>query len=781
MRLFIRVILTVLLGGLLGSAGGVYVHFSAQLPELNAAVHYRPFLITQVFDRNGELITEFFLEKRVTVSISEIPDIMKQAIIAIEDDHFYSHHGLFIPGIFRAALSNLQAGEVVQGGSTITQQLAKSLFLSRERTLGRKIKEALVALQLEKTLTKNRILELYLNQVYFGSGAYGIEAASRVYFSKSCGNLTVAEAALLAGLPKAPSRFSPFNDIHVAGIRRNLVLDRMVVNGFIDSETARMAKEQPIKLERGMQTPNKAPFFTEVLRRKLERELGPRTLYTEGLKIYSPLDLSAQKAATEAIVWGLRIADRRRGWRGTDPKLPIAEQLPPIGQPVIARITSVSSDRLEINLAGLKKTMMFQDIWIKNKDLNKLKSGDRLLIQVDEYDSETHPSEILKCTIIQHPEVEGALLAMDPRDGRVLAWVGGYDFGRSQFDRVSQSHRQPGSAFKPFVYAAALDSRYTAADIIYDSPVVFQNGGPVVPDIFAGEDETQIEPESVESDDTAPIWKPGNYAGEFLGATTLRVALAKSRNLPTIRLLQDIGPASVIRLVRRLGIESRMEETLTLALGSYEVTLFEITKAYGAFPTNGLVCEPMMIDRILDRDQKTIREYYPEIRRAMHPTTAFLANNLLQGVVQHGTGFAARELNRPTGGKTGTTNDSNDAWFIGYTPQIVTGVWVGLDLLESLGDKATGASTALPIWLKAMKSFHEKLPIEVFTEPENIVYADVCAKTGFLVSVDCEKKVHEAFRQGTEPLRTCTQCSGSDQKANSRIDLQWDRDSNDMQ
>lgn len=755
---------------------GSYVHFSAQLPELNAALNYRPFLITRVWDRNGNLITEFSLEKRITVPLSQIPDVMKNAIISIEDDHFYSHHGLYIPGIFRAALSNFQAGEVVQGGSTITQQLSKSLFLSRERTLGRKVKEALVSMQLERVLTKNRILELYLNQVYFGSGAYGIEAASRVYFNKSCAELSLSEAALLAGLPKAPSRFSPFNDIQTARIRRNLVLDRMAVNNYISQIEAVDAAKGPIVLNRGMNVSNQAPFFSEVLRRKLEKELGSKALYTDGLQIYTPIDLTFQKAATDALQWGVRIADRRRGWRGTDPNLELASKLPAIGEPVGAQIVSISSDRMEIELAGLRKTLFFQDIWIKNKDLIRMKPGDRLLCQVDQYDSSENPRQIEKCTIVQYPEVEGAFIALDPRDGRILAWIGGYEFRRSQFDRVSQSHRQPGSTFKAFVYAAALDSHFTPADTIYDSPIVFQTGGPVIPDLFVEETDRDNEEETEDSADGTPIWKPGNFAGEYMGATTLRIALAKSRNLPSIRLVQDIGPASVIRLARRLGIESRMEENLTMALGSYEVTLLEITKAFGAFATNGFISEPMMIDRILDRDQYVVRDYYPVTRRAMHPETAFLTNYLLQGVIQHGTGFAARALNRPSGGKTGTTNSSYDTWFVGYTPQVVAGVWVGLDALESLGAKATGASTALPIWLKAMQAIHADYPVEDFDVPDGIVFADVCAASGLLAGSECAKKVHEAFRQGTEPLRKCNQCGTTIHRPSSDLKLSWDKE-----
>ncbi|MBN1552368.1 PBP1A family penicillin-binding protein, partial [bacterium] len=749
-----------------GSALAIYFHYVQQIPELQAAVDYRPAIVSKVFDRNGNLIAEFALERRIIVPLTQVPDVMQQAIISIEDEHFYSHNGLDIPGILRAAIKNLQAGEIVQGGSTITQQLAKSLFLSRERTLARKIKEALLALQLENVITKDRILELYLNQVYFGSGAYGIESAARTYFNKSCSELTLAEAAMLAGLPKAPSKFSPLNNPEIARERRNHVINRMLENGYINEQQAREAKASDLQLHPGTQSVTQAPYFVEILRRTLESELGSRELHTEGYQIYTTLDLDYQHIAEDAVYKGLHEITKKRRWRGPDPAIPIASTPPPIGRVAGAEIVEVQSDQLTIRCAGMSISLPFQTIWIKNKYLRELKSGDHVWCIIDEYDTQNGEKSIKSCRLTQEPTIEAALVSIVPTSGEILAWVGGYDFNRSQFDRVSQSKRQPGSAFKPFIYAAALDDKFTAADVIYDTPIVIEKTWekPVVHSMGIDAEEEKKE-----------YWKPHNYSEEFFGATTLHVGLAKSRNIISIRLLEKVGIDNVIRIARRLGIKSPQTRSLSLALGSSEVSLLELTQAYGGFASQGIVAEPMMVRRILDRDGETVREYYPSLRRGLREDTAYLINNLLQAVVNEGTGYRARILQRPVGGKTGTTNQFHDAWFIGFVPQVATGTWVGADVLETIYPRATGASAALPIWLEYMEGILDNYEIVDFQVPKGIVFADVCGESGLLATPNCTSTIKEAFREGTEPLVFCDLHRDSTRKTRTNITRDWDK------
>jgi len=766
----IRIILTISIGVGFGSTLAVYLHYARQIPELHKALNYEPPLITHVFDREGSLLAEFSRERRILLPISQIPDVMQNAIIAIEDEHYYSHHGIDFPGIIRAAWKNALAGDIVQGGSTITQQLSKSLFLTKERTLPRKIKEALCAIQLEKVLTKSRIMELYLNQVYFGSGAYGIESASRTYFSKSTSELSLSEAAMLAGLPKAPSKYSPLRNPDLAQSRRNLVLKRMRVNRFITRAEADAALSEPIVLNPAERKPNRAPYFVEVLRRKLEAEFGSDYLYSAGLNVHTTLDLDFQQIAEREVAKGLDLVDRKRGWRGPNLQYKLALHPPTEGVLAGAEILDVQADRLTLQCGGLTKTILFKDVWVKNRDLKQLKPGDLVGCIVDEYGGTESEPSIQTCHIAQEPEVEGALVSMDARTGEILAWVGGYDFFRSQFDRVSQSQRQPGSAFKPFIYAAALDGEFTASDVIYDSPIVIEKTWEIEED----EESENTQPGDGDEEEKE-YWKPHNYSEEFFGATTLRVGLAKSRNIISIHLLKDVGVSNVIRIANQAGIKSPLSPTLSLALGSSEVTLLELTQAYGTFATLGKSAEAMMVKQILDRHGSVLKEYYPSVRRAMREDTAFLTTNLLAGVIQHGTGYSARDLGRPMGGKTGTTNRYHDAWFIGFTPQIVTGTWIGMDILEPIFKRATGASAALPIWKGYMGSIIQDYEAAGFEVPVGIVFEDVCMDTGQLATPLCEKVIHEAFREGTEPILTCEKHRPKSHRANVGVSVEWDR------
>ncbi len=773
MRYFVfllKLILVIVVGLCAGGVTAVYFHFSSQVPELDSAVYYEPAISSKVYDRHGRLLAEFAREKRIIIPLSDVPMVMRNAIISVEDEHFYSHNGLDLPGIARAAWKNYQAGEVVQGGSTITQQLAKSLFLTRERTLQRKIKEALLAYRLEEELTKNRILELYLNQVYFGSGAYGIESAARRYFSKSASQLNLKESALLAGLPKAPSRFSPLRNPDQTLSRRNLVLMRMAENGFITSENARKLSREDLGINPGTGTKIEAPYFVEVIRRELEQEFGADILYMSGLQIITTLDLEFQKVAEDAVQWGLHEVEKRRPWRGPISDLKLAVSPPEIGDPAGVEITEVGRDRLKLNIAGIEHEILFKDIWVKNRDLKKLIPGDRVWCIVDEYKEEGETPDIVHCRITQEPEVEGSLVALDPNNGEILAWVGGYDFFRSQFDRVSQSKRQPGSAFKPIIYAKALDEKYSASDVIYDTPIVIEK---------TWGKETKDEQVSADSNpedgDEVEYWKPHNYSEEFYGATTIREGLTLSRNIISIHLLDNIGVKNVIQMARRLGIKSPLTNSLSLALGASELTLLEITQAYGSFATLGVRAKPLKLKMILDRNDRVIREYYPSLRRSIRATTAYLITYLMQGVIQHGTGISARRLNRPLGGKTGTTNNYHDAWFVGFTPDVVTGVWVGLDQLQTISKRATGASTALPIWLRFMEKILESYEVKDFEIPPGITHLRVCRKSGLVAISDCEKTILEAYTEGTEPLSECDQCGNANQILNTRsLDWNWD-------
>ncbi len=782
-----KILIAISGGCLIGFALAVYVHFSAQLPEILSVQKYEPPLITNVYDRNGELLAEFAYERRIIVPLSQIPNVMKNAIISVEDDRFYSHHGVDLLGILRAAWSNYLAGEVVQGGSTITQQLAKSLFLTRERSWQRKIKEAILSYRLEEMLTKNRILELYLNQVYFGSGAYGIEAAAHTYFNKSCASLTLVEAAMLAGLPKAPSRFSPLRNETLARERRNHVLQRMYQNGSISEAELRSSQSADLGITPGKRSPNRASYFVEVLRRQLESEYGASVLYTSGMKIFTTLDWQHQAIAEEAVRWGLHEIGKKRPWRGPVVGKELTQTPPDEGQSAIAQITSIGNDWLELMCGGLTKRLPFKEIWVKNADLLTLKPGDLVGFVIDEYEDPDHRI-IKKCHISQEPDVEAALLSLNPSTGEVVAWVGGYDFSRSQFDRVSQMKRQPGSAFKPFIYTAALDNGYTPADVVYDTPIMVEQSWRAQSEwedeslTDQGPDENPITSrESGRNDDEGiTYWKPQNYSQEFYGATTLRDGLSQSRNIMSIHLLGEVGIPNVIRIARQMGIQSSLTETLSLALGASEVSLLELTKAYGVFASIGTLAEPMMIDVILDRNDQIIREYYPSLRRALRSTTAYLSTDLLCGVVEHGTGYAANRLQRPTGGKTGTTNNNHDAWFMGFTPQLVTGTWVGLDVLEPIYARATGAEAALPIWLRYMEQVVKDMEKKEFPIPDGIISVRICSRSGLLVTPGCEKSVQESFCEGTEPIERCNLCSPKSISGLHETDVNWDSPASDL-
>jgi penicillin-binding protein 1A len=627
-----------------------YFYFTHDLPSIEMLKNYKPPTVTKIFSENGEVIGEFFYEKREVVSLDRIPNHLIQAFVAGEDARFFQHKGLDYLAILRALLRNIFSGEIVQGGSTITQQVVKSVLLSSEKSFARKIREAILAYKIEKYLSKEEILFLYLNQIYLGHGAYGVAAAAENYFGKRVEELNLAESAVLAGLPQAPSKNSPYNHPQQAKRRQLYILNRMLEEGFISSSEMTKASHTPYTIQGKENTLfEKAPHFVEYIRRYVEEKYGKDALYKSGLQVFTTVDLYFQRTAQEAVESGLREIEKR-------------ERYPSAGMPLTP---------------------------------------------------------------------DGALVCFDLETGYVKAMVGGRDFKKSQFNRAIQARRQTGSAFKPIVYASALDKGYTANSIIVDAPIIFEWGN--------------------------QKWKPKNFEGKFLGPTTLRNGLTHSVNVVTVKIAQDIGVNYIRDYAKKLGISSPLHRELSMALGSSSISLYELTKAYAVFANHGDLFKPIFIKKILDRDGNLLEEnlpffYFGELNgkeQVITPQTAYLMTYLMEGVVQHGTGWRARSLGRPVAGKTGTTDQFMDAWFIGYTPELMTGVWVGFDEERSLGENETGARAASPIWVSFMSKILKDKPVTDFPVPEGVEFMRVDPQTG-QVSLGKEG-ILECFREGTGP------------------------------
>jgi len=750
---------------------GAYIQVSRTLPKVETLADYQPPVITQVFSRNGNQVARYFREQRTLVPVEDIPPTLKQAFIAAEDSNFYDHPGIDFISILRAALKNLQAGGIVQGGSTITQQVAKSLLLTPERKFSRKFKEAILAWRMEKTLSKDDILYLYLNQIYLGHGAHGVQAAAENYFDKDVRELTLAECAMLAGLPQAPSRYSPYRHYDRAKERQIYVLDRMVKDGFIRPEEAEQAKAQRLKIHpRSRNQLPESAYFVEQVRRYLVEKYGEEAVYTQGLQVFTSMDLRLQKAAREAVRRNLHNLDKRQGFRGplrvleteaaireflAEQDREFADGPPASGEILEAVLLGESGGELILGLGPFEGRLEVAGArWAGHLKLapekpskneqSSLPRGSVLLVRV----SERLSDRTLLLTLDQTPQVQGALIAMDPHTGEVRAMIGGYDFDDSQFNRALQARRLPGSAIKPPIYAAALDKGYTAASVLLDTPLIYE--------------ETDEKGEEF-------TWKPKNYGEKFYGPTSLREALAHSRNVVTVRILEDIGVGYAIGYARKLGIESPLNRDLTLALGSSAVTPMEMAVAYGVFANGGIRVPPTFITRILDRNGRVLESVDPadfpggaaegqtlltqSAVRVISQETAYLMTNLLESVVQGGTGWRAKTLGRPVAGKTGTTNDLKDAWFIGYTPQLVAVTWTGFDQERPLGENETGSSAAAPAWVSFMKEAIKTFPAREFTVPDSIEFHPVDPKTGLLASEDSESYLIEAFAPGTAPSR----------------------------
>lgn len=811
-------ILTLLLGLLasgLAAVIGLFAYFYFRTPQIEALKNYSPPMVSEVFAADDVKIGEFYRERRLPAQREEIPSLLMKAFVASEDDNFFQHPGIDLRGVVRAMIKNLLAGEVKQGGSTITQQVAKSLLLSSERTFTRKIKEAILAYRIEKYLTKEEILDIYLNQIYLGHGSYGVKAAADNYFGKELSDLNLAEMAILAGLPQAPSRDSPVIHPERAKQRQQYVLQQMEKNGIITREQREEALRTLVRVTgKRNYTEEMAPSFTEQVRRYLVEKYSNETLLNGGLKVFTTLHFRYQQAAQAALREGLRELDKRQGWRGPLNHLEgskgeefarQSKELWGTAKPVAedryeALVTDVRDEAQAIAVAfgphlGILPFPLAAWALKPNTPSKKvvpsalLKKGDLLLVRLAaeaELDkaslrklAKTFPGHYV-VALEQEPQVQGALVSLDPRSGEIRAMVGGYDFRTSQFNRAMQARRQPGSAFKPIIFSAALDHGYTAASMIIDSPVVFD-------DSVKGEK-----------------WKPKNYGGKFEGEIIFRDALIQSRNIPTVKIVEDIGVDYLIAYAEKLGYPQTLQRDFSIALGSAVISPLELATIYCIFANGGIKVEPRFIRRVVGRDGSVLESHDPtdfalspseeaafltsaldkqaqmmkkmaEIKseveaepnlyseeekielanpdRVLSPQTAYLMTNLLKEVVTSGTGYRARALNRPAAGKTGTTDDSADAWFIGYTPDLLAAVWAGFDdNSKSLGNQETGARAASPMWLKFMQqALQEEGIIKDFQTPRRIVFARIDRKTGKLSNRDTPDTVQEAFLEGTLP------------------------------
>ncbi len=719
--------------------GGTVWHLSRDLPDVETLHSHQPSLVTHVYAEDGTTIGQFFVERRILTPIDEIPRELRQAVIAVEDARFMEHGGVDALGIIRAFVTNIEALQIRQGASTITQQLARSVFLTPERSYTRKIKEAILAIHMEKTLSKDKILELYLNEIYFGHGAYGVAAAAQTYFSKDIAALLAAESAFIAGLPKAPTLYSPFRHPERSQRRLRHVLKRLHDEGFFTSSQYEEAISTPLKY-RKREPKVIAPYYVDAIRQHLLSTYGETMVYKGGLQVQTTLNIADHQTALLAVRNGLRTLDKQQGYRGPlNPEQ--ANGAEPSQDGILqAVVNTVDATSAVVTAGNLTGTIALDDMrWAArrltgpdvNEDIVTLKSptadqilsvGDIIEVAVKSTNDKTTPF-----TLEQTPKVEGALMAIDPKTGGIRAMVGGYDFNRSEYNRATSAKRQPGSAFKPIIYTAALQTGMTPATILIDSPVVFQN------------------------------WRPENYEKKFYGTVTLRDALIHSRNVATVKLLKTIGVPRVHALAKSLGITTMLDVYLSLALGSTSISLQELTNAYGVFANQGIHLSPYSIESVRDSNGVVLEQHEHNPQPVLSPETAYLITNILEDVIQHGTGRRAKVVPYPVAGKTGTTNDFTDGWFMGYSPSMVTGVWVGFDQLKSLGNKISGARSALPIWTDFMKNITPPTDEEHFILPDDIVFTNIDPKTGLLAERGSSNTKREIFVRGSEPLKQTPQ------------------------
>ncbi len=767
-------------------AGGValYVgHIAKDLPDYEVLAKYEPPVTTRLHAADGALMAEYARERRLYLPIQAIPDRVKAAFVSAEDKNFYSHPGIDIAGILRAVVinvENLGSGRRLVGASTITQQVAKNFLLSSDQTYARKIKEAILSLRIEHAYSKDRILELYLNEIYFGYNAYGIAGAALTYFNKSVNELTVAEMAYLAGLVKGPANYDPFSDTKAAIDRRNYVIDRMMENGYVSKKEGESAKAQPlgVHLHRSGSYLFAADYFTEEVRRQIIDKYGKNALYEGGLSVRTTLDPAIQRMARKALQKGLVAYDQRRGYRGpvksieigndwgealnavkplSDvPEWKLAVVLGASDSGVDIGIRPESSESGKVDTARVTGTIAPDDMkWayrvLKGDKYRTVKSPAEVLSAGDVIYVEPVKAEdgSMRYLLRQPPKVQGGLVAMDPHTGRVLAMVGGFSYAQSEFNRATQAMRQPGSSFKPIVYSAALDNGYTPATLVLDAPIQVMSGG--------------------------KLWEPKNYGNEQAGPATLRFGLVHSRNLMTVRLAKVIGMKLVAQYAERFGVYDSLPPYLPMALGSGETTVLRMVSAYSVFANGGKQIHPSLVDRIQDRYGHTIYKHdtrkcegcdakawtgqeEPTIvdkrEQVLDPMTAYQITSMLEGVVQHGTAAGRVTLDRPVAGKTGTTNDEKDAWFVGYTPNLVAGVYIGFDNPTPMGHGETGGVLAAPVFNDFMKAALKDSPPADFRKPDGLRMVAIDQKTGMAPPPGDKNVIQEAFKPGMGPSTT---------------------------
>jgi penicillin-binding protein 1A len=694
-------VLLVLIAAVAGAVSGFLLVYSTDLPQVTELEHYRPSTITQLYDDQNRVIGQFALQRRVIDSYNDFPKVLRDALISTEDKEFEQHWGVDVWRVFGAAWRDLMLDQRAQGASTLTMQLARNLFLSPDRNFRRKMQEVMLSIQIERRFTKPQIFTLYANQIYLGHGVYGFEAGANYYFSKKAKDLTLPEAAVLAGLPKAPNYYSPINSPERCLRRRNLVINNMLEDGKITAAEAERAKTAPLVLNLQAEPNDIAPYFVEEIRQYLEKKYGSEQVHEGGLRVYTGLNLEMQHAAQQALHDGLAAYERRHGWKGNlvnvvangdsiasyhhvDWDGAIVD-----GSYVHALVTSVEPMAATIKFANYEARLGPEEIkWTKHTSPEQfLKPGDIVYIKVDELSGTTS-----HVSLQQESGVQGSLMALDNSTGDVKAMVGGRDFEESKFNRATQALRQVGSSFKPYIYTAAIDQGLTPDDTVLDAPVTFNtSSGP---------------------------YTPHNYDGKFEGVITFRHALAESRNIPALKVTERIGGIkTVIDYARKFGITAPLLPYLPIALGAADITLAEQTAAFTTFPNDGVRVVPRYIRKVSDYDGRVLEEDYPEVRDVVSARTARIMVSMLREVILHGTGFQASKLNHPLGGKTGTTNDFTDAWFVGFSPSITCGVWVGYDEKKTLGNKETGAVAALPIWMDFMRVALKGRESEDFAAP----------------------------------------------------------------
>jgi penicillin-binding protein 1A len=720
-----------------GAATGLLFVYTSDLPQIRALEDYRPEVVTELYADDGQLIGSFALQRRILLTYEQIPKVLKDALLSTEDQHFEEHWGVDFPRVIEAAYRNVLLHRRAEGASTLTMQLARVLFLTPDKNFRRKVQETALAIQIERHYTKQQILAMYSNQIYLGHGNYGFQAASEFYFGHPVSELTLPEAALLAGIVRGPS-YSPILHAQRARARRNTVLSLMARDNKITAAQAEAASQLPMTLHLASQRNDLAPYFVEELRQYLERTYGTAAVHEQGLRVYTSLNVAMQRAADQAVRDGLHTYDRRHGWRGNLPNI-LKDNLGAVdtyqpddwrgtiekGSYVAAVVTAVDANSATLKIGSYKATLTRPDFaWTSHRSATELlKVGDVPIVHIADISAPT-----AHATLEQLPVAQAALLAIDNASGEIKAMVGGYSFEDSKFDRATQALRQTGSSFKVYVYATALQQGATPFDTVVDEPVTYRSGN--------------------------QDYSPHNYDDRFEGRITLRRALADSRNVPAVRLAEKSGIQSVIDTARRFGITSPLPPYLPIALGAADLTLMEHTSAFTVFPSEGIHIEPTMIRRVTSYDGAVLEEHHPVVTDVIPPDVAHTMTAMLEDVVQIGTGVRAKELGRPSAGKTGTTNDFTDAWYIGFTPSLTAGVWVGNDDKRvSLGKKETGARAALPIWLEFMKAAMAKTPPEDFP---NVVSLEKQATTKS-VQVDTQDTapLADAAEQGlSEPKET---------------------------